>query len=123
MRYLLLIAICASALFVRAPHAQAASLCARVTGIPAQCMYDDPGECAKQAERLGGECAVNPASPPVMNGNSQYCVVMPGLITSCVFADRHDCEVDAARRQGACVVNYPEPIPPEQDPYHERRPY
>jgi hypothetical protein len=117
-----LIALTVSLALLAARKSEAASFCVRVTGIPNQCMFDDPVLCQREAQRQGGECALNPASPPVMTSSSLFCVVDASLIASCVYPDRTTCNVEASRRKGACVQNLESPYP-EADPYKEKRLY
>lgn len=101
----------------------AAALCVEATGIPAQCLYEDAASCQREATRLGGTCAFNPASPRATASNltALYCVVESGMVATCVYPDRSSCDIEAARRQGTCVANLPEPY--SEDPYKINRPY
>jgi hypothetical protein len=103
--------------------AQAAPLCVQVAGIPARCIYVDANECQREAFRVGGQCAGNPAEfPTTAVGRSQFCVVESNLVMSCIYPDRQSCTMESLRRGGACVTASPRPHPP-LDPYEEKRPY
>jgi len=121
MKWTLLAFTVALALF-SARKSEASPLCLRMTGVPAQCMYDDPVLCQRESQRQGGECALNPAAPPMVASNSMFCVIDASLIASCVYPDRVTCNQEAAQRRGACVQNLTSPYP-EADPFREQRQY
>jgi hypothetical protein len=108
--------------------AAAAPFCVQVEGIPKQCMYVDPHDCALRARQLGGSCVANADSFPARAGPFQYCVVDSSLIPLCIFPDVVSCGVDAERRHGACIQSEPPPVPaaqpaPGHDPFSTVRPW
>jgi hypothetical protein len=106
-----------------ATTAAAAPLCIEREGIPPQCLYVDPAACQADANRIGGQCAVNTEAPPMLTGTAAFCLIEPGLIASCIYPDRADCGTEATRRGGTCVENYPASPFPMEDPYKEKRDY
>ncbi len=104
-------------------HAKAAPLCVQVSGLPSRCIYVDANQCQREASRVGGICAGNPAEFPLTAvGSSQFCVVESNLAMSCIYPDRQSCSMESMRRGGACITASPRPNPP-LDPYEDKRPY
>jgi hypothetical protein len=110
-------------ILVAGQQAFAASLCVRRTGIPNECLYDDPSQCQHEAMRSNGECITNPDAPVQiqLTGALQFCAVS-GAAGTCIYPDRSSCNAEAARMHGACVPNLPEATPPE-DPFKQQRLY
>lgn len=115
--------ITAFIILVTSQQVFAASYCVRRTGIPTECIYDDPGQCQREALRSDGECITNPDAPIAvqLTGAQQFCTVS-GAAGMCIYPDRTSCNAEAARTQGACVPNTPEATPPE-DPFKQQRLY
>lgn len=104
--------------------ALAAPFCVENTGIPAQCLYVDPGQCQSEANRTNGRCVANGASFPLPQGQSPYCVVESGTAISCVYPDLATCRQESARRHGACLAAPPPPaLHAAPDPFAVQRPY
>jgi len=103
--------------------AEAAPLCVQVSGLPSRCIYADPNECRREANRVGGQCAGNPAEFPLTSvGSAQFCVIESNLAMSCIYPDRQSCMSESTKRGGACITSSPRPYPP-LDPYEDKRPY
>jgi hypothetical protein len=103
--------------------ASASPFCIQLTGIPLQCEFVDPAECEKEAGRLGGVCAANPAEFTTQAGTSGFCTVEGGNIPSCLYSDRSTCMTEARQRGGACIEAVPAKAPKAVDPYQIFRPY
>ncbi len=90
------------------PKAAAAPFCVQVTGIPAECIYDDAAQCRTRARQLKGTCAANPAELHILRGSARYCLVTSGRATECIYPDYQSCDQDAQRDgQAACLDNPP----------------
>lgn len=115
----------ACAIGLAAPAAQASPYCLDLEGVPLQCLYVDPGQCAQEAARLGGRCNVNPAELKTPPGPGQFCVVEAVGAIACIYADRASCEDDSTRRGTACIPATPAPtaLKPAPDPFALKRPY
>ena len=113
----------ATALLV-ASNAFASPFCVQLTGMPLQCLYADPGSCQKEADRVGGRCAANPAEFLTPAGGSAFCVVESGNVVSCLYPDRASCIAESTRKNGACIAAAPTAAPPSAvDPFEIKRPY
>lgn len=111
-------------LALSAQSALAAPFCVENTGIPAQCLYVDPGQCQTEANRTNGRCTANPESFTVPQGQSAYCVVEPGNAISCVYPDLATCRQESVRRHGACLAAPPPPsLHAAPDPFAIQRPF
>lgn len=125
MRRLFALLVLGAAVSIGGP-VTAAPFCTLQTGIPLQCLYNDPGECQLEAENQGGRCVANPAeyrTPPITSG--QYCVVESGGVSTCYYPDYASCQDIADERGGACIAAMPAPPPKNRgfDPYEVKRPY
>jgi len=116
--------VAAAMLLAQTAAASAASFCVQQTGIPLQCIYDDPGICQQEAENQGARCTGNPASYRTPIGNGQFCVVESGGVATCHYPDYSSCQEIADGRGGACIAAIPGPPPPKAfDPFEIKRPY
>jgi hypothetical protein len=118
-----------AAIVMTASGAAASPFCVQVTGIPLQCMYVDPASCQREAFRLGGICASNPAEFKTPVGGEQFCVVQSGHVVSCAYNNRASCNNDAKQQNGACIAATPAPpgptasAPLSTDLFEVKRPY
>ncbi|HQT78747.1 MAG: hypothetical protein B7Z80_20620 [Rhodospirillales bacterium 20-64-7] len=85
------------------PPAMAAHYCLRNQVIPPICIYDDPAECQKDANRQGAECDVNPNEIHLNAQFGKYCVVTAGGVSDCNYTDPGTCSREAAQKGGACA--------------------
>lgn len=107
--------------------ALAAPFCVKVTGVPAQCLYVDPVQCQREAQRAGGRCDTNPREFTAPVSALGYCLARAGNVLSCVYPAYADCENDARRLGGSCVAanrpSGPRPVKePGTDPFELKRP-
>lgn len=107
--------------------AMAAPFCVKVTGVPAQCLYVDPAQCQREAQRAGGRCDTNPREYTAPVSALGYCLAQAGNALSCVYPAYADCENDARRLGGSCVAaakpKGPRPAAePGKDPFELTRP-
>ena len=121
MRNAISIGVLLAASFV--VQARAAPFCVQVTGIPLQCLYTDPGDCQREADRQGGRCAANPDEFRTPAGGLAFCVVQAGVAASCLYPDYSSCLDHASLVHGACVQATPAAPPKVVDPYQNQRPY
>ena len=102
--------------------ALAAPFCAQSQAVPPQCLYYDAQECAKEAARMGGFCAPNPAELKVSGGIGHYCLLTSSGLASCIFADLGECNAEAKHQQAACIQAPGSPESPAADPFRNIRP-
>jgi hypothetical protein len=110
-----------------APAAMAAPFCVTVSGLPDQCLYVDPVQCQREAERQGGRCGANPDEFEAPVSALGYCLAQAGNVVSCVYPAYSDCQTDAKRQGGACIAAKPPASPapvtqPGIDPFGVSRP-
>jgi len=107
----------AMALMAAPAAALASPYCLKNQAVPPQCIYEDPGQCQRDAFRQGGICSANPQEVHLTTNVGQYCMVTGSGISLCVYSDRDTCTKDAARQNGACI--YAPQIAPSgaPDPY------
>jgi hypothetical protein len=111
-------------LMLGAQAALAAPFCVENTGLPQQCLYVDPGECQKEADRIDGRCVANAESFSLPQGQSAFCVVESGTAVSCIYPDLASCHRESERRHGACLAAPPLPtLHSAPDPFAVKRPY
>jgi hypothetical protein len=97
--------------------ALAASYCLRNQVIPPQCIYDDPQQCQREAQRQNAECEANPRDVRYSGGFGKYCVVTAGGVADCNYTDYTTCSREAVRKGGACTVS------PTRQPLQGPNPY
>jgi len=105
--------------------AWATPFCVLQTGIPLQCLYNDPGICQQEAESQGGRCVGNPAEFRTPIASGAFCVVESNGAQTCLYPDYSSCQEEADNRGGACVAAIPTAPPSTKgfDPYEVKRPY
>lgn len=83
--------------------AMAAPYCLQNQALPPQCIYDDPGDCARNATKQGGTCSVNSKETTLRTGFGNYCVVSSNGAANCFYHDRQTCTTAAQQAHGMCT--------------------
>jgi len=95
-------AVIVLALMLLAGRAEAAPFCLPIAGAQPLCIYNDAGDCNRQAAANRESCLVNPAEIQLPPSPRAYCSVTSATVVQCLYDSFDSCYANTPQGTGFC---------------------